>query len=292
MERRLRYGFNPHTHAGCDISLAVNIAPVGRFNPHTHAGCDIVGFEKYQCSQVSIHTPTQGVTIHKRAKKASMRVFQSTHPRRVWPLGYVLNAIGLCFNPHTHAGCDSGGRRSVRWGCCFNPHTHAGCDQALDKTDYPVSVSIHTPTQGVTNTQTTNKFNMQVSIHTPTQGVTISIQILDSIYLFQSTHPRRVWLFTFFFLKIREGFNPHTHAGCDHLGIAHFLTFYRFNPHTHAGCDIGRFAFLIRQIVSIHTPTQGVTSTGNTRSFGFISFQSTHPRRVWLCPLRSTQQGD
>ena len=55
---------------------------------------------------VSIHTPTQGVTA----------------------LGYILNAIGLCFNPHTHAGCD--------------PVNTAAYTR--------IKVSIHTPTQGVT----------------------------------------------------------------------------------------------------------------------------------------------
>ena len=32
------------------------------FNPHTHAGCDRRGYVSYLLEEVSIHTPTQGVT--------------------------------------------------------------------------------------------------------------------------------------------------------------------------------------------------------------------------------------
>ena len=76
-----------------------------------------------------------------------------------------------------------------------------------------------------------------VSIHTPTQGVT-----------------RR-----FEWEVCGTGcFNPHTHAGCDHL--------------------ISDKILAIR--VSIHTPTQGVTH-GVFSQYARYRFQSTHPRRVW-----------
>ena len=55
------------------------------FNPHTHAGCDY-DFSSYICSQlVSIHTPTQGVTV----------------------IAFLEVLLLASFNPHTHAGCDS-----------------------------------------------------------------------------------------------------------------------------------------------------------------------------------------
>ena len=53
-----------------------------------------------------------------------------------------------------------------------------------------------------------------------------------------------------------------------------------FNPHTHAGCDdlmVGTFR--LKMVVSIHTPTQGVTAV-TIRAYGLSMFQSTHPRRV------------
>ena len=76
--------FNPHTHAGCDSPLSVKISISLRFNPHTHAGCDqstpysLSHYSEFQSThprrvwlsnitnisnmEVSIHTPTQGVT--------------------------------------------------------------------------------------------------------------------------------------------------------------------------------------------------------------------------------------
>ena len=54
----------------------------------------------------------------------------------------------------------------------FNPHTHAGCD--LKNVIYynDSNVSIHTPTQGVTDFFWCLVLSVHVSIHTPTQGVT------------------------------------------------------------------------------------------------------------------------
>ena len=57
--------FNPHTHAGCDnIFLTVCNTPLS-FNPHTHAGCDFLDKVIISYFKVSIHTPTQGVTVAK-----------------------------------------------------------------------------------------------------------------------------------------------------------------------------------------------------------------------------------
>ena len=79
--------------------------PYGSFNPHTHEGCDNPVFDRFCIGDVSIHTPTKGVT----------QVSRRTTPER-------------SFNPHTHEGCDSTSwlRRKRTWS--FNPHTHEGCD--------------------------------------------------------------------------------------------------------------------------------------------------------------------
>ena len=97
-------GFNPHTHAGCDITV-LNSRPSNQvsihtptqgvtrntvvitlfpscFNPHTHAGCDPVNTAAYTRIKVSIHTPTQGVTGMQSVPALNLQ-FQSTHPRRV-----------------------------------------------------------------------------------------------------------------------------------------------------------------------------------------------------------------
>ena len=60
---------------------------------------------RFTYKDVSIHTPTQGVT-HLRLPQRLIPMFQSTHPRRVWPDGNIGECAVDCFNPHTHAGCD------------------------------------------------------------------------------------------------------------------------------------------------------------------------------------------
>ena len=98
------------------------------FNPHTHEGCDWNLCQGYQESAVSIHTPTKGVTFP-RSESSRVKLFQSTHPRRVW---LFLKT-----------------QFKRKWS--FNPHTHEGCDQ-LAKWKLPRGrVSIHTPTKGVTS---------------------------------------------------------------------------------------------------------------------------------------------
>ena len=151
---------------------------------------------------VSIHTPTQGVTTS-IMYPAQASQFQSTHPRRVWlqQQSSVQNSIS------------------------FNPHTHAGCDLFIISFISERSVSIHTPTQGVT----------YLSFPSFQNGV------------FQSTHPRRVWRCYSILQCVRQSFNPHTHAGCDSIHHVYQINKNSFNPHTHAGCDIG-FLFLILMI--------------------------------------------
>ena len=163
---------------------------------------------------VSIHTPTQGVT--KTGSRSWLpRMFQSTHPRRVWLTAANIAIVILMFQS-THPrrvwllshikGNDFSSFQSThprrvwhKWNTlpiaaqCFNPHTHAGCDPIYTHTYHPNTVSIHTPTQGVT------------------------LQQLVFVLPF--------------------GFNPHTHAGCDLWLVANCCVIVRFNPHTHAGCD-------------------------------------------------------
>ena len=67
---------------------------------------------------------------------------------------------------------------------CFNPHTHAGCDFGVIQARQEAVVSIHTPTQGVTIV-IFNGINISiVSIHTPTQGVTSHLSSVSSMECF------------------------------------------------------------------------------------------------------------
>ena len=121
--------FNPHTHAGCDFGNGKGKPRPDSFNPHTHAGCDLRRGTRYQSQRyVSIHTPTQGVTYLLAHKPEVLKVSIHTPTQGVTEPRYrtfgklevsihtptqgvtgfctcLLNN-NLCFNPHTHAGCD------------------------------------------------------------------------------------------------------------------------------------------------------------------------------------------
>ena len=171
-------------------------------------------------------------------------MFQSTHPRRVWLQFSVYSGDGPVFQS-THP-------RRV-W------LRHIEMIKAI------YAVSIHTPTQGVTDIEDDIVCGFNVSIHTPTQGVT-RVNLLPILaYQFQSTHPRRVWLVILVLVSRVTGFNPHTHAGCDEERSSWELKTIKFqsthprrvwpiknprkrlcacfNPHTHAGCDGSNYQF-------------------------------------------------
>ena len=141
------------------------------FNPHTYMRCDYTKRMSAEAAQVSIHTPTWGVTRRRTSSKCSRR-FQSTHLHEVWP-GEALDFMVLN---------------------SFNPHTYMRCDSTTCSTNYTPRVSIHTPTWGVTlfisylllstMFQSTHLHEVwryehshsdcwSVSIHTPTWGVTL-----------------------------------------------------------------------------------------------------------------------
>ena len=129
--------------------------------------------------------------------------------------------------------------------------------------------------------------------------------------MFQSTHPRRVWLFYFLLSCWQNSFNPHTHEGCDSqkslksTGVA--SSFQSTHPrrvwrnidylaptdnmfqstHPRRVWPVDSSISLQKSQVSIHTPTKGVTGKHSTDKTNAL-FQSTHPRRVWqISALRS-----
>ena len=256
---------------------------------------------KSATKNVSIHTPTQGVT-HLRLPQRLIPMFQSTHPRRVWQKwNALLLKVRLFQSTHPRRVWHRGWHEQIPM-LCFNPHTHAGCDRMEILENVLSIVSIHTPTQGVTRTICyLNTWSMFQSTH-PRRVWQDYSGLLGFPHKFQSTHPRRVWHGKVLFTQAESGFNPHTHAGCDHVdydgetplglfqsthprrvwlkgaGISTLTA--SFNPHTHAGCDSCKISHIRHRQVSIHTPTQGVTNRLQT-ALDYVQFQSTHPRRVW-----------
>ena len=137
-------------------------------------------------------------------------------------------------------------------------YTHAGCDEIGHPVWTLFDVSIHTPTQGVTQppqaVEATHRFQSThprrvwlrreiklsvspVSIHTPTQGVTFFEMLYNRLNDVSIHTPTQgVTILDNRFIK-HLGFNPHTHAGCDYDKNFAEMDIESFNPHTHAGCD-------------------------------------------------------
>ena len=144
--------------------------------------------------QVSIHTPTKGVT-HGKLSVSSSGLFQSTHPRRVWPniLAPIIQKTG--FNPHTHEGCDWSCRLITILSTRFqSTHPRRVWRFVRSKNFKPYGVSIHTPTKGVTKEFFEVLFLRPCFNPHTHEGCDLMVPLV----------------------KIQVvGFNPHTHEGCD-----------------------------------------------------------------------------
>ena len=136
-----------------------------------------------------------------------------------------------------------------------------GVTQSITSTKLIKIVSIHTPTQGVTIPCPVWRGCIIVSIHTPTQGVTLRPAIRGWRKRFQSTHPRRVWQtisFTVTTFSRFQSTHPRRVWQSKRENWKRVKKFQSTHPRR-----VWRFAqWVILQLVrvSIHTPTQGVTS--------------------------------
>ena len=208
---------------------------------HTPAKGVTVGLFLYRLwMQISIHTPAKGVTRvsskeqnlerdfnpHSREGSDTVRsvnsnpeqLFQSTLPRREWHLS--------AFGYHTFQRFQSTlPRREWPHAWCnlhdcmdyFNPHSREGSD--LQHTGFFLNIffiSIHTPAKGVTVSAVFVPYLPVISIHTPAKGVTFHLKArYGKSKWFQSTLPRREWLFGFKSDAVIANFNPHSREGSD-----------------------------------------------------------------------------
>ena len=168
---------------------------------------------------------------------------------------------------------------------CFNPHTYMRCDCICRSRYGNVKVSIHTPTWGVTLDQIRDvilhKFQ-STHLHEVWRGL---VSGALGLFGFQSTHLHEVWPLILLIRFIIISFNPHTYMRCDfHLFLPSW-SFLCFNPHTYMRCDGWHSSCYHFIVVSIHTPTWGVTCIFS-RFCRSVLFQSTHLHEVWHCRWR------
>ena len=265
------------------------VCPEDRFNPHTHAGCDVsslkgnpicFGFQSTHPRRVwlSYRVYLQSLiafqSTHPRRVWRSIiseiefkRKFQSTHPRRVWPCGVIASFDFTEVSIHTPTQGVTYSKKEYSCIWSFNPHTHAGCDSPREMLPFYLGVSIHTPTQGVTQSTpySLSHFPKFQSTH-PRRVWQVRAEIINRIGLFQSTHPRRVWLNEVSQKIDSEKVSIHTptqgvtKASTVVSGASALVSIH--TPTQGVTRDVPQFEEYIR--VSIHTPTQGVTVNGNS----------------------------
>ena len=276
--------FNPHTHEGCDLIdvlllllllsfqsthprrvWQINnrlLTKLRSFNPHTHEGCDIMIALLMSHPLVFQSTHPRRVWLVISIHLYNINMFQSTHPRRVWLSEINRSHVHLCFNPHTHEGCDllecstNGNVKKFQsthprrvWLHVFvflsrfvlfqSTHPRRVWHFLALRGGFGVGVSIHTPTKGVTLKQKQGDISEYVSIHTPTKGVTAE---------------------DWYHRPYIHCFNPHTHEGCDcsHHFRPRSATLFQ-STHPRRVWPWNQKKSLLAKGVSIHTPTKGVT---------------------------------
>ena len=75
-----------YSHAGCDREYLITEQTQFGFNPHTHVGCDVVNpSDVPTMSKEFQSTHPRRVWPNIRLMDTDVFSFQSTHPRRVWP---------------------------------------------------------------------------------------------------------------------------------------------------------------------------------------------------------------
>ena len=100
------------------------------------------------------------------------------------------------FNPRSHMGSDHTTRRQGWLTGCFNPRSHMGSDNLEYNIIRIVTVSIHAPTWGATQSTLRSYHNQDVSIHAPTWGATYEILHLYRVEIVSIHAP--TWGATFF----------------------------------------------------------------------------------------------
>ena len=190
-------------------------------------------------------------------------MFQSTHLHEVWPRTFHSWGSSPCFNPHTYMRCDHVCLLVMLIRISFNPHTYMRCDSVgtlLSLSCYCFNPHTYMRCDNAANCVWSK---LSVSIHTPTWGVTVIVTATDSISMFQSTHLHEVWLNRSFVSKRHKGFNPHTYMRCD-TATCGAGTRATVSIHTPTWGVTPPFALLsVWMSVSIHTPTWGVTNNIN-----------------------------
>ena len=101
------YHFNPHSHKGSDHGFVIcNYFAINYFNPHSHKGSDNGEEIALISYDISIHTPTRGVTQKIHWHWIWKLISIHTPTRGVTSNMRIRRKCNIYFNPHSHKGSD------------------------------------------------------------------------------------------------------------------------------------------------------------------------------------------
>ncbi len=232
------------------------------FNPHSHMGSDV----QHQFYDDEIE-------------------FQSTLPHGEWPSSVSHPMSVSRFNPHSHMGSDYGKRAAYKAGMFQSTLPH-GEWHARGDVRWHSSVSIHTPTWGVTDYRGLSSPDPGFNPHSHMGSDWCNCAELNYTLLFQSTLPHGEWLsvtydgvtYTLFQSTLPHGEWPwHLMTGIPSLKFQSTLPHGEWHRCKH---------ITLRDDVSIHTPTWGVTLQSHPLEQTTL-FQSTLPHGEWQNHLKT-----
>ena len=150
------------------------------FNPRTRVGCDVPSAWRYP----------------------HVRMFQSTHPRGVRPVGTLtaFEAVQVSIHAPAWGATRAANKAKIDQGAFQSTHPRGVRQNLPNGGSLELSVSIHAPAWGATVDEMKLAFVLAlVSIHAPAWGATIDAFMPSGPpVMFQSTHPRGVRLFPCF----------------------------------------------------------------------------------------------
>ena len=230
--------FNPHTYMRCDSFKLQHFMFFGGFNPHTYMRCDHVKFLFLRVCEVSIHTPTWGVTpltlfclvrllrfnphTYMRCDSAVPvskhlhSTFQSTHLHEVWRVPLLLYFDIFKFqSTHLHEVWHLLSCRLLRL-LCFNPHTYMRCDTAPHYTrTVPHRFNPHTYMRCDSSSNVPKLVLLSFNPHTYMRCDWAASVLVNSLRVSIHTPTWGVTCRKRHSLLVCRGFNPHTYMRCD-----------------------------------------------------------------------------
>ena len=188
-------------------------------------------------------------------------LFQSTLPRREWPVWRLSAAVYRDFNPHSREGSD------VRW--CYRVGRYYAFQSTLPRREWHYRKQVF-------------PLSDSISIHTPAKGVTTPKTQKQIVSRFQSTLPRREWHPACPKISIRSGhFNPHSREGSDFVRQSAPLVAHLISIHTPAkGVTMRKIKSPASKIFQSTLPRREWHHAQLLPDI-YLLFQSTLPRREW-----------